>query len=44
MTEEQYLLFGIEKLNILRSQIPAVTHIDYTERVQTVHRKKLKVS
>ena len=34
-TEEQ--LFGIEKLNIKRSEIPAVTHVDYSARVQTVH-------
>lgn len=37
MTEEQQKLFGIEKLNIPRSDIPAVTHIDYSARVQTVH-------
>lgn len=37
MTEEQQQLFGIEKLNIPRSYIPAVTHIDYSARVQTVH-------
>ncbi len=30
--------FGIEKLNVPRSQIPAVTHVDYSARVQTVHR------
>jgi len=36
MTEEQKLLFGIEKLNVPRSDIPAVTHIDYSARVQTV--------
>ena len=36
MTEEQKKLFGIDKLNILRSDIPAVTHIDYSARVQTV--------
>jgi carbamoyltransferase len=30
-------LFGIEKLNIKRSEIPAVTHVDYSARVQTVH-------
>ncbi len=36
MTEEQEKLFGIEKLNILRSDIPAVTHIDYSARIQTV--------
>lgn len=37
MTEEQEKLFGIEKLNVPRSQIPAVTHVDYSARVQTVH-------
>jgi carbamoyltransferase len=37
MTEEQKQLFGIDKLNIPRSEIPAVTHIDYSARVQTVH-------
>lgn len=37
MTEEQKKLFGIEKLNILRSEIPAITHIDYSARLQTVH-------
>lgn len=36
MTDEQEKLFGIEKLNIPRSTIPAVTHIDYSARVQTV--------
>tara|TARA_A100001234_G_scaffold89439_1_gene78872 strand:- start:1 stop:1092 length:1092 start_codon:yes stop_codon:yes gene_type:complete len=36
MTDEQKKLFGIDKLNIKRSQIPAVTHVDYTARVQTV--------
>jgi carbamoyltransferase len=36
MTEDQKGLFGIEKLNITRSQIPAVTHIDYSARIQTV--------
>jgi carbamoyltransferase len=30
-------LFGIEKLNVARSEIPAVTHIDYSARIQTVH-------
>ncbi len=39
MTEEQSALFGIEKLNISRSEIPAVTHVDYSSRVQTVHRE-----
>ena len=37
MTEEQKKLFGIEKLNIQRSEIPAVTHVDYSARIQTVH-------
>jgi carbamoyltransferase len=32
-------LFGIEKLNVPRSDIPAVTHIDYSARIQTVHRE-----
>ena len=37
MTETESQLFGIDKLNIPRSEIPAVTHIDYSARVQTVH-------
>ena len=37
MTEEQTKLFGIEKLNVPRSTIPAVTHVDYSARIQTVH-------
>ncbi len=36
MTDKQKNLFGIEKLNIKRSEIPAVTHVDYSARVQTV--------
>jgi carbamoyltransferase len=39
MTHEQNALFGIDKLNVARSTIPAVTHIDYSARVQTVHRE-----
>ena len=39
LNEEQKKLFGIEKLNIKRSTIPAVTHVDYSARVQTVHQK-----
>jgi carbamoyltransferase len=39
MTPEQEKLFGIEKLNIKRSKIPAVTHVDYSARIQTVHEK-----
>ncbi|MDQ2089957.1 carbamoyltransferase family protein [Marimonas arenosa] len=37
MTAEENALFGIDKLNVKRSEIPAVTHIDYSARVQTVH-------
>src|SRR5580700_8749898 len=37
MTETEDALFGVDKLNIARSDIPAVTHIDYSARVQTVH-------
>src|SRR5687767_7137939 len=37
MTDAQRALFGIEKLNVPRSDIPAVTHVDYSARVQTVH-------
>ena len=36
MTEEQKKLFGIDKLNIKRSEVPAVTHVDYSARIQTV--------
>jgi carbamoyltransferase len=37
MTTEEQALFGIDKLNVSRSEIPAVTHVDYSARVQTVH-------
>jgi carbamoyltransferase len=37
MTEQEQKLFGIEKLNVPRSDIPAVTHVDYSARIQTVH-------
>ena len=37
MTAEEDALFGIEKLNVTRSDIPAVTHVDYSARIQTVH-------
>ncbi len=37
MTEAEQALFGIEKLNVPRSDIPAVTHVDYSARIQTVH-------
>ncbi|MEG4288648.1 carbamoyltransferase [Microcoleus sp. C2C3] len=39
MTQQQEQLFGIDKLNIKRSQIPAVTHVDYSARIQTVHQE-----
>jgi carbamoyltransferase len=39
MTAEENRLFGIEKLNVPRSDIPAVTHVDYSARIQTVHRE-----
>ncbi len=39
MTEEQQRLFGIDKLNIKRSQLPAITHVDYSARIQTVHKE-----
>ncbi len=39
MSEEQRKLFGIDKLNVPRSEIPAVTHVDYSARIQTVHRE-----
>jgi carbamoyltransferase len=39
MSDEQQQLFGIEKLNIPRSKIPAVTHVDYSARIQTVHKE-----
>ena len=39
MTSEEKKMFGIEKLNIKRSDIPAVTHIDYSARIQTVHKE-----
>ena len=39
MTDEQKKLFGIEKLNVKRSSLPAVTHIDFSARVQTVNGK-----
>jgi carbamoyltransferase len=37
MNEDQEALFGIDKLNVARSEIPAVTHVDYSARIQTVH-------
>ena len=43
MSKEQNNLFGIEKLNIKRSSIPAVTHVDYSSRIQTVSKKTNKI-
>jgi carbamoyltransferase len=37
ITEEQDTLFGIDKLNVPRSAVPAITHVDYSARIQTVH-------
>ena len=42
MTEEQKKLFGIDKLNIKRSELPAITHVDYSSRIQTVHKETNK--
>src|SRR6516162_7333060 len=39
MTSEEDALFGIDKLNVAHSEIPAVTHVDYSARLQTVHRE-----
>lgn len=39
MSEEQIGLFGLEKLKITRSDIPAITHVDYSARIQTVHKE-----
>ncbi len=39
MIEEQKKLFGIDKLNVPRSEIPAITHVDYSARIQTVHKE-----
>ena len=43
MNENEKKLFGINKLNILRSDIPAVTHVDYSARIQTVHKDTNKL-
>ena len=37
MTEEEKALFGVDKLNVPRSSVPAITHVDYSARIQTVH-------
>ena len=39
ISDEEKSLFGIDKLNVPRSEIPAVTHVDYTARIQTVHKE-----
>jgi carbamoyltransferase len=39
MTDDEKALFGIDKLNVPRSTIPAITHVDYSARVQTVHKE-----
>lgn len=39
MDEDQQKLWGIDKLNVVRSDIPAITHVDYSARIQTVHRE-----
>ena len=39
MSEDQKKLFGIDKLNVKRSEIPATTHVDYSARIQTVHKE-----
>ena len=39
MTAEQEKLFGIDKLNVPRSTLPSITHVDYSARIQTVSRE-----
>lgn len=39
MTDEEKKLFGIAKLNIPKSSVPSVTHVDYSSRIQTVHKE-----
>jgi len=39
MTEDEESLFGIDKLNVPRSSVPAITHVDYSARLQTVHKE-----
>ena len=39
MTDQEESLFGIDKLNINRSSVPAITHVDYSARLQTVHKE-----
>ena len=42
MSEEQNSYFGLEKLNIVRSEIPAITHVDYSARIQTINKRMNK--
>ena len=42
MSDSDKKLFGIDKLNVKRSSIPAVTHVDYSARIQTVHKETNK--
>jgi carbamoyltransferase len=39
MSDAEQALFGIDKLNVARSEVPAVTHVDYSARIQSVHRE-----
>ena len=39
MTDDEHRKWGIEKLNVVRSEIPAITHVDYSARIQTVHKE-----
>ena len=39
MTEKDKMLFGIDKLNVKKSSVPAITHVDYSARIQTVHKE-----
>ena len=39
MTDQEESLFGIDKLNVIRSTVPAITHVDYSARLQTVHKE-----
>ncbi|MDC3176933.1 carbamoyltransferase [Pelagibacteraceae bacterium] len=43
MSAKEEALFGIEKLNVARSSVPAITHIDYSARIQTVHKETNKM-
>ena len=42
MTEQQESYFGLKKLNIARSEVPAITHVDYSARIQSVSKKQIK--